>query len=115
MDGGPHSHPGAILFVPCDSVPCSEVSRWSYAALLSPEVSIQRRPAHAEVLGGVLGGVAILLHPLCGGDVLGRARQARVISKELGPAYARAARIMSAQVAKSDFLVSQREADFPRI
>lgn len=36
MDGGPHSHPGAILFVPCDSVPCSEVSRWSYAALLSP-------------------------------------------------------------------------------
>jgi hypothetical protein len=35
------------------------------------EVPVQRRPAHPEVLRNVLAGVAISLHALRGGDVIG--------------------------------------------
>jgi len=35
------------------------------------QVPIERGPAHAEVLGDVLAGVTIRLHPFGGGDVLG--------------------------------------------
>ena len=49
--------------------------------------SIQRRPAHAEVLGDVSAGVAIRFHPLRGGDVLGVGDLSR--PPELGAVSAR--------------------------